>query len=363
MVLTATVTPSNRKLIMKSLCLHEDETVIIERLPNRKNIMYEVQKKPKCKESAFTELVAQIKKSWLSAPKTIIFCRTYKELTDISSCLINSLYEEGAFFVESSEGKVPICQLYSASTTQDVKDMILSSFTTTDGSVRVVIATVAFGMGLDAPNVRQVIHWGPSESIEAYLQESGRAGRDGESAHAILYYDQKDISSKSTVSDTMKMYCSNTGYCRRKFFLKEFTSQLENLCDFKHICCDICKFQCDCESCSDLQWLEEFPTAVLLPDEDEIDTIKPTPPSKGLQNEVKAALIQYRDKFCEVRGSGREVPLLFGKEIVSGIPDSTIRHISMNCTTFQSLKDFNDLAIENVQAVFEIVQQICKKYN
>ena len=53
--------------------------------------------------------------------------------------------------------------------------------------LRVVIATIAFGMGLDCPNVRRIIHWGPSNDVEAYIQETGRAGRDGESAEALLY--------------------------------------------------------------------------------------------------------------------------------------------------------------------------------
>ena len=74
-----------------------------------------------------------------------------------------------------------------------------------------MVATITFGMGLDAPNVCQIIHWGPSDSLEAYLQESGRAGWDGENATAVLYYNTKDVSNISTVSDSLKLYCGNTG--------------------------------------------------------------------------------------------------------------------------------------------------------
>lgn len=217
MALTATISPSNRKLTMKMLNLREGETVIIERSPNKKNIMYEVRKKPKDKESAFTSLVDQVKKFGKASPKTIIFCQTYKELTEVALSLINSLYAEDAFYIKTAEGDVPVCQMYSVSTTQAAKDKILPSFMDIDGSVQIVVATIAFGMGLDAPNIRQVIHWGPSDSTESYLQESGRAGRDRESATAILYYDKKDVSTVSTISDTMKLYCGNTGYCRRNF--------------------------------------------------------------------------------------------------------------------------------------------------
>ena len=121
--------------------------------------------------------------------------------------------------------------MYSASTTQAVKDTILPFFTDTNGLIQIVVATIAFGIDLDAPNVRQIIHWGPSDSVEAYLQEYGRTGRDGDSTTAVLYYSQKDMSTISTVTDTMKLYCGNTWYCRRKLLLKEFGSELENLCD------------------------------------------------------------------------------------------------------------------------------------
>ena len=60
-------------------------------------------------------------------------------------------------------------------TTSSVKESILQSYCKPGGTLRVIIATVPFGMGLDCPDVRKVIHWGPSSDIEQYLQETGRA--------------------------------------------------------------------------------------------------------------------------------------------------------------------------------------------
>ena len=64
-------------------------------------------------------------------------------------------------------------------------------------------------MGLDCPNIRKVIHWGPPSDIECYLQETRKAGRDGAQANAILYYSKTDLRAKH-IEDSVKVYCRNT---------------------------------------------------------------------------------------------------------------------------------------------------------
>lgn len=80
-----------------------------------------------------------------------------------------------------------LVDMFTACTRPDVKEAILKAFCDPKGLLRVVVATVAFGMGLDCPNVRRVIHWGPSSDIEQYLQETGRAGRDDLPSIAVLH--------------------------------------------------------------------------------------------------------------------------------------------------------------------------------
>ena len=117
--------------------------------------------------------------------------------------------------------------MYSRATTQEMKEKIISTFTQQHTVLRVVIATTAFSMGLDCPDVHQVVHWGPSSDLEHYVQEIGRAGRDGLRSKAILMY-KKNRHTKKVMED----YALNKDSCRREalftpFLNYESTSQIE----------------------------------------------------------------------------------------------------------------------------------------
>ena len=76
-----------------------------------------------------------------------------------------------------------------------------------------MVATVAFGMGLDCPNVHHIIHWGASNDVEAYFQETGRAGCNGMPAQAILY--SVSHTANRFMDDNMREYVKNKDTCRR----------------------------------------------------------------------------------------------------------------------------------------------------
>jgi superfamily II DNA helicase RecQ len=86
--------------------------------------------------------------------------------------------------------------------------------------VRVVFATVAMGMGVDVPSICTVIHVGPPCSVKAYFQETGRAGRDGKPAHAILHFNDRDIAkNRAGVQEDMRIFCKSTDTCLRGLLL------------------------------------------------------------------------------------------------------------------------------------------------
>ena len=115
-----------------------------------------------------------------------------------------------------------------------VKKNIVDSFTSTISVLRVVIATTAFGMGVDCSNVRVVINLSPPSDIEEYIQQTGRAGRDGLPSQAILYWSSESV---RYASEKMVDYCKNTTTCRHEFLFSEFDNYT-NVCNVN--CCDIC---------------------------------------------------------------------------------------------------------------------------
>jgi ATP-dependent DNA helicase RecQ len=136
-----------------------------------------------------------------------------------------------------------LIDMFSACTHSSVKNGILQSFPDCNSTLRVIVATVVFGMGLDCPNIRRVIHWGPSTDIELYLQETGRAGRDRQLAVATLYYTNTEL---GQIDDTaMKEYCRDKDTCRRELLLNDFKAPpsdcgVKSLC----LCCDLCETKC-----------------------------------------------------------------------------------------------------------------------
>ena len=142
--------------------------------------------------------------------------------------------------------------MFHACTDETIKDFIISSFEAHNGTVRILAATVASGMGIDCKGVNLILHFGPPTELDSYFQESGRAGRDGSPSEAVLLLYPRSLGSKN-ISKEMKEYCQNSVICRRKLLLKIYVEGPEEKEDnlIPHQCCDICQLKCQCsESCS-----------------------------------------------------------------------------------------------------------------
>lgn len=124
------------------------------------------------------------------------------------------------------------------------KEAVLKSFQDPKGVIRILVATIAFGMGVDCRAVHRTIHFGPSKNLEAFVQESGRAGRDGKPSVSYLLYHGLLL---THVEKDIKNFI-HTKDCRRKFLLKEFNDTSAHTTVVDHLCCDNCSKNCGCGS-------------------------------------------------------------------------------------------------------------------
>ena len=314
MALTATATRSTREAIQKSLCM--TNCCVISKLPNKLNIKYSIKTKPEDPADILMGIVKDVAEHGIAADKCVVFCPTYSDCNDIFQALVYKLGECDCLFIDDSM----VCNIFTGSGDLEVKDDILTQFTTPDGPLRIVVATIAFGMGLDAPNIRRVIHWGPARSIEAYVQESGRCGRDNNHSTAELYFTGTDFSGYFSPTEGMKIYCNSTGICRRQQLMEYFDNSGEIVKPIvPHYCCDVCASKCECIDCT-------FETCASEMDCEPL-TMDIQAPSAQQQLNITTKLKAYRKSLCTENG------VLFGLEISTGLPDYLIDKIAKNSSS------------------------------
>ncbi|XP_037287386.1 Bloom syndrome helicase [Rhipicephalus microplus] len=234
--LTATATPRVRTDILHQLGMRDPKWFL--QSFNRPNLCYEVSLKTG--KSVVHDIVEVIKKKF-KRQSGIVYCFSRKECDQLADDL-------------SKEGIASVS--YHAGLTDSRRSVVQRQWI--DDKVQVVCATIAFGMGVDKPDVRFVIHHTLPKSIEGYYQESGRAGRDGQRASCILFYNYHDMHRIRSMIDKDSManaaakqthianlwhmvnFCENRTDCRRAQVLHYFGENFD-----RQFCKQNRRFACD----------------------------------------------------------------------------------------------------------------------
>ncbi|MDF9797370.1 ATP-dependent DNA helicase RecQ [Catalinimonas alkaloidigena] len=293
--LTATATPKVQLDIQKNLQMEDAD--LFKSSFNRENLYYEVRPKKQAKK----QLVQFIKKH--KGKSGIIYCLSRKKVEEIAEFLrVNDI------------NAAP----YHAGLDPSVRMRNQDAFLNED--LDVIVATIAFGMGIDKPDVRFVIHYNVPKSLEGYYQETGRAGRDGLEGNCLMFYSYNDIlklekfnkDKPVTERDNARMLLhemiaySESSVCRKRQLLHYFGEILEKDCGY----CDNCikpKEQYEAQS-----YVETVLQTVQLTDErfgiqHLVDVIR------GSENQY---VMSYDHNTLSVYGKGKEQDNFFWNSVV-----------------------------------------------
>ena len=295
--LTATATPKVRNDIQKNLQIL-DATLFLDSF-NRKNLFYDIRPKYDVEK----EMIKFIKEN--EGESGIVYCLSRKKVEEISETLqVNGI------------NALP----YHAGLDSKTRVSHQDSFIMDDCNV--IVATIAFGMGIDKPDIRYVIHHDIPKSLEGYYQETGRAGRDDGKGHLVTFYSYKDIEKlekflsgkpvneqeigRQLIMETISF--AETAMCRRKYLLHYFGEEFES---------ENCNNMCDnCKNPKPSFEGRDFVSKLLKTIQVCNETFKAKELAKTMIGESNSLINQHMSTIIDVFGSGKEKSVEFWHAVI-----------------------------------------------
>lgn len=244
LALTATATKSAMARLTEVLQYRNTQFVISN--PDRPNIYLEVTNRlPNIHkfekfDKILDEILAEFSEKLDKYPVTIVYCDNL-EAIGYSYVYTEQKLGARAYTPEEQIPENRIFGQYHKDYSDDMKLHIVTELSKSQPKLRLVFASVALGMGLNAPSISQIIHFRPPTTLEKYFQEVGRAGRSGQRANAIMYFNKNDVASnRKGLDPSIKDYV-NTEECLRKYLMKYFGFENVEYSGVPELCCSNCR--------------------------------------------------------------------------------------------------------------------------
>lgn len=361
--MTATATFATQKEICWTLGLLDP--VVISVIPDRPNIhfaSFRIKERGEARlQLILSPLLSQLCVQRLDFPLTLI----YGNLQTISECyeyFSNSMKDEQYHPIGAATiAKNRLFSQFHAQYPDHERECIVKSLVQGVSTIRVLFVTVAFGIGIDIKNIRQVIHIGVPYTMEEYYQEAGRCGRDGQPSKAIVYFNSYDISKgRKHLTDTMRNYVQQKN-CKRKFILNYFGYKIPERGLPEHTCCD--SHQCTCDDCL----LSDVAMLLVDPEDSNDETCNSSTHLEDISvhrvlNEEEISIIrkqleQYR---LTLHGHGRSC--VGGITLATGFSFELIDNVIEQAATLKSVEDvmlrLPVFSRTHAEAIFDIVSQV-----
>lgn len=180
----------------------------------------------------FAWLITELRQKLEQLSRHVIFCKSIVDCARVHCAFLHTFGRNCSLF-----------SMYHSKTPQPVKEQIKNDMANKKGNIRVLICTNSAGMGVNYAGLYDVIHYGPSQDLDTFVQQIGRAGRDGLPANQILIYNARQLRS---ICPELLCYIESNDECRRKTLVQMYINEPKFNIAYKHLCCDVCDSSCTC---------------------------------------------------------------------------------------------------------------------